>query len=341
MATCPINKPRARAWGVSFFFAAYVFAQGVNAGPLDTLANKISKASSKLNRKEIAVIPFAYPDGKEGQDASVISDRLAAKIAGLKELAVVERVLLQKALNESKLQSGGVTSREDAKRLGSLLGVEAILAGTLIDLGDNKIEINARLINTVTGLVLDAESIQETRDWQKEPGSPAVLSNAGESSSSGGLGEDGITDSPAGFLNDIPFYPADGETPEFKEIRQEWESLSTRQSELTVSRFAEMKKIFHDLQKEKYSLLAQLYLAEAYLRIGQFDNAISEAKTVVKLEQYPKMKVQALYVTARSFEGLGKKNAALNIYHEIIQNYPFESRLVRASGYGIQNLIQK
>ena len=66
-------------------------------------------------------------------------------------LEVIERSLLEKVLRELNLQSTGAVDEASAKEIGKILGVEAIVSGTLIDLGAKEVEVNARLIITQTG----------------------------------------------------------------------------------------------------------------------------------------------------------------------------------------------
>jgi len=53
------------------------------------------------------------------------------------------------------LKLPGVVSAETAKQIGKVLGVDAVISGTLLDIQDGLVEINARLIKTETAEVLN------------------------------------------------------------------------------------------------------------------------------------------------------------------------------------------
>ena len=76
---------------------------------------------------------------------------------------VVERNLLQKVLEEQKLGMTGYIDQETAISLGQILGVDAIITGSITDLGTN-VKINARLISTETGSVFAVASINAPKN---------------------------------------------------------------------------------------------------------------------------------------------------------------------------------
>lgn len=383
-------------------------AVSLRADPLDKIAKKISKASSRLKNKQIAVLPFPYHDGREGEGSTIISERLVTKIVNRGKLRVVERSLLEKVLMELNLQYSGVISQGSAKDLGNILGVEAILTGTLIDLGGDQIEINARLIDAETGLVLTATSEKQVRQWSektrvvkvepmhtktkawtasrsgskedtrkkmsaffhsREPrdsvvktreqyvknpepsrnvsasaaaprsGSGAVLSNVSEDTVSGAIGVITLADPPASFFEGSSNIPGPRAPAEFKMIRQTWELIEERKYVAATENFSKLAKEFYRAGKKRYWTLAQIYLAEAYFRRGNYDRAINEVRRVSRYSRnFPKMQAHALFILARSYEEDGRLKMAVRRYRQIVQKYPFESRLIRSSGYRMRQL---
>src|SRR3989338_3388470 len=128
------------------------------ADALQKIAKKISRGSASLQNKKVAVLPFPYHDGRESKGSTIVSERLITKLVGQKKLEVIERALMEKVLKELKLQASGAIDEQSAKQIGKVLGVEAIVSGTLIDLGEKEVEINARLIKTETGQIVVAAS---------------------------------------------------------------------------------------------------------------------------------------------------------------------------------------
>lgn len=155
-----------------FFFLAGNFlifsCSNLFADALQKIAKKISSVSKNLKNKKVAVLPLPYHDGRESKGSTIVSERLITKIVEQKKLEVIERSLLEKVFKELKLQTSGGIDEESAKQIGKVLGVEAIVSGTLIDLGEEEVEINARLIQAETGKILVASSGKVDRFWKDE-----------------------------------------------------------------------------------------------------------------------------------------------------------------------------
>lgn len=155
-----------------FFFLAGNFlifsCSNLFADALQKIAKKISSVSKNLKNKKVAVLPLPYHDGRESKGSTIVSERLITKIVEQKKLEVIERSLLEKVFKELKLQTSGGIDEESAKQIGKVLGVEAIVSGTLIDLGEEEVEINARLIQAETGQILVASSGKVDRFWKDE-----------------------------------------------------------------------------------------------------------------------------------------------------------------------------
>lgn len=353
-----------------------LFSQVIFSEPLGIVAKKICDAAGKLKNKQIAVLPFPYHDGGTSSDSTIISEKLITKIVGKNKFQVVERSLLEKVIGELKLQNSGMISQESAKKIGNILGVEAILTGTLIDLGEGSIEINARLIHTETGLVLAAANDQIQRTWEKEsvrPAEPvpdqevkekmsvffnsrewkdprfegseggssrsqpapaagtAVLSNADETANSALGGDEKILDGPAELMKALQVREGEKESEEYLQILKVWEDSKRQGPEQGAKNFAHLKEQFE--ANPRFASLAQLYLAENKFKYGRFQEALTQARQAAKSVDSPRLKAQAMYVMARSQEELGRFGIAAGLYREILQNHPYEARLIRAAGY--------
>lgn len=139
--------------------------------PYDKLARELSEISVSSQTK-IAIIPFSYVDKKKTDAGTVISERLTTRIVKLKTFKVIERQLLENVMQELHLETTGVVDVETTKRLGKILGVEALITGTIMDIGEDTSEINARTINAETAELLATSSVEVKRTWG-EPGHPA------------------------------------------------------------------------------------------------------------------------------------------------------------------------
>jgi TolB-like protein len=141
----------------------------VRADPLGPVAKHLSKGLSRLKTKRIAVLPFRYHNGDISSGSNYVTEHLTTLMVQRGGAQVVERELLDKALNEIRLGMTGMVDPATAQKLGKVLGVPAIVTGTLIDFEEKLTEVNARVIETETGAILAAETVQIPRTWDDLP----------------------------------------------------------------------------------------------------------------------------------------------------------------------------
>jgi TolB-like protein len=127
------------------------------------LSQQISREFGSSTRKTIAVVEFTDLKGEVTDLERFLSEELITGLYQTRKFKVIERQLLNKVIAEQKLSLTGPIDPASAKRLGKLLGVDAIVSGTVADLGD-KLRINARLISAETGEVFAAASTTITKD---------------------------------------------------------------------------------------------------------------------------------------------------------------------------------
>lgn len=134
--------------------------------PYQKLALEISRSGDMFINKKIAIIPFSYADGRaDSIDGAVISERITMKMINLQKFEIIERSVLDKIMNELELQASGIMDANSTKELGKVLGVDAIITGTLIQMPGGKIEVNARLIKTETAQAIVAVQAIVEKDW--------------------------------------------------------------------------------------------------------------------------------------------------------------------------------
>ncbi|GIV19640.1 MAG: hypothetical protein KatS3mg023_1391 [Armatimonadota bacterium] len=98
----------------------------------------------------IAVSDFA---GKPVEIGQAIAETLGTDLAKSERITLVERAQLGQALRELRLQSTGLTEPAQARRVGKLVGADAIIVGSFYTHGD-QIVINARVVDVRTGKVM-------------------------------------------------------------------------------------------------------------------------------------------------------------------------------------------
>ena len=132
----------------------------------DQIAREISEAGAGLTNKKIAILPFSYADGRAAaKDGAIVSERITMRLIKQQKFDVVERSLLDKVMGELKLQATGMMDATSTQQLGKLLGVQAIVTGTLVEMQAGKIEVNARLIKTETAQAIGASQVDLEKDW--------------------------------------------------------------------------------------------------------------------------------------------------------------------------------
>ncbi|MBI5243094.1 MAG: VWA domain-containing protein [Elusimicrobia bacterium] len=152
--------------------AALLASPATGAEPLKKLADKLAKALKDQPNKKAAVLNFSYPDGALSSGSTIVQERLTTHLVEGGKIEVIERNLIKKILEEKKLETTGLIDPATTKELGKLLGVGAIITGTLNDLPKNKTEVNARAIDTTSGKILAASLTKIERTWTDSPVRP-------------------------------------------------------------------------------------------------------------------------------------------------------------------------
>jgi TolB-like protein len=125
-------------------------SQGALQDSVAQLSNRIAQEMTENNKKTIAVIELCDLQGNVTNLGRFIAEELVTRLYQTKKFKVIERQLLAKVIREQKLSLTGLIDPNAARQLGNLLGVQAIVSGTMTDLAQN-VRVNARLISTQSG----------------------------------------------------------------------------------------------------------------------------------------------------------------------------------------------
>lgn len=109
------------------------------------------------HKPKIAVLEFSDLNGRVTDFGRLLSEELITRLFLTRKFDVVERLMLNKVIQEHKLQMEGLVDPNSAKQLGMILGVDAIVSGTCAETGTG-IRINARVVSTETGSVFAVAS---------------------------------------------------------------------------------------------------------------------------------------------------------------------------------------
>jgi len=135
------------------------------SGSLGDLASKF-RTDIKDPAIKLAVMDFSSLSGNNAQDPFVIRERLTTFLVKNTNMTIIERALLEKVFQEQKLQLSGAVSSDGAKKIGKLLGADAIVSGTINELNTDEIEVNARVIEVETGKIITAGLANIKKDWK-------------------------------------------------------------------------------------------------------------------------------------------------------------------------------
>ena len=133
-------------------------ASGFNEA-MDNLVVQITAEVSGSDRKQLAVVDFTDLDGEVSDLGKFVAEEILNRLFKAEGIRLVERRLMKKVLDEMKLQKSGALDEKSAKKLGKLLGADAICIGTITEL-QRSVKINARLIDVEEGRVFAVASAE-------------------------------------------------------------------------------------------------------------------------------------------------------------------------------------
>lgn len=132
---------------------------------LSELSEEISDELTGNQKTTVAVAEFVDLDGRVSPFGKFLAEELVTRLYKTKKFKVIERQRLDKVIAEQKLSLTEIIESSSAKKIGRILGVDAIVAGTISELGNN-FRINARIINTETGELLAAAGATIVKDQE-------------------------------------------------------------------------------------------------------------------------------------------------------------------------------
>lgn len=156
-----------RAGRLAAVAALLLTARSARAGDFDKLAVLLSRAAKVSGRKRVAVLPFQVIGGRGSSSGRIVSERLVGPLTDQGAVEVVERAMLESVMREQQLQLSGAVDARSVKELGKILNVDALVMGTVIALKDDRVEVNARLIDAESAKILFASEIKTAQDWNE------------------------------------------------------------------------------------------------------------------------------------------------------------------------------
>ena len=139
----------------SLFYSKHIIAYEQEINSLSTaMAEKIAAAG----KKTIAVVDFTDLQGNVTELGRFLAEEFSVALAGMgKGFEVVDRTHLKSILVEHKLSSTGIIDPQTARKLGQIIGVDALITGTITPFGDS-IRISVKVLDTTTAKVVSAST---------------------------------------------------------------------------------------------------------------------------------------------------------------------------------------
>lgn len=128
------------------------------ASPIAEIVSALESGASKLRDKTVAVTEFSelrggiYVPSAQGR---LLAERITTELVNTSTIDVVERAQLDKVLSELRLNLSGLVDEHSTTSAGKLLGVDAIVTGTLTPVGEET-EIHCRMVQVENGRILAA-----------------------------------------------------------------------------------------------------------------------------------------------------------------------------------------
>ncbi|MFO7849332.1 MAG: TRAP transporter substrate-binding protein DctP [Spirochaetia bacterium] len=124
----------------------------------NTIAEQLLAEFDRESIKNVAVLPFIKSNsdksGSEEPDdfSAYLSDELINSlfIKSDREIVIFERSQIDRLMEEYELASSGLVSQQTAAEFGKLIGVDAVVIGTVREVSDT-VRINARSVKVETG----------------------------------------------------------------------------------------------------------------------------------------------------------------------------------------------
>jgi TolB-like protein len=136
---------------------------------IEQLASTLVAEIADAGKKTIAVVDFTDLQGNVTELGRFLAEEFSVAIAGAgRGFEVVDRTHLGSILREHKLSTTGLIDPQTARELGKIVGVEALVTGTMTPFGDSvRIAIkildteSAKIIGSTTGNIPRTGAIED------------------------------------------------------------------------------------------------------------------------------------------------------------------------------------
>lgn len=134
-------------------------------GGITEIAQQLSARMAGAEITKIAIVEFPDINGFQSALGQFIAEELITQfsLVEIGKFDIVERRQLARVLAEQDLTDSSLFDAESIASIGKILGIEAIVTGSIADLGSG-VKINARVISVETARVFAAASVKIPKD---------------------------------------------------------------------------------------------------------------------------------------------------------------------------------
>lgn len=125
-----------------------------------TLSSTLAKSITASGRRNVAVVDFTDLQGNVTELGRFLAEEFSVDLLGeAKGFEVIDRTHLKAILQEHRLATTGLIDPQTARKLGQIAGVDALVTGTIVPLGDS-VRLSAKVLDTNTAKMLGAATAE-------------------------------------------------------------------------------------------------------------------------------------------------------------------------------------
>lgn len=133
-------------------------------GRFKELADQLSSGIKEHHVARLAILPLADATQKTNTPlGNYLTEKITNELFKTASVKVIERSQLARVIDELHLTMTGTFDDASVKRIGRILGVDAVIMGAYAELGTDTVEVNTRIITVETAEVVGVGTIQIPR----------------------------------------------------------------------------------------------------------------------------------------------------------------------------------
>jgi TolB-like protein len=123
--------------------------------PFEKIAESLSKGINTAE-KRVLVITFIGQDGNPHKYGQIFAEKLTTELVKTRKMIVLDRFLMYKKIQEKGMSIHSTPDLDTIRQLSNLLNLDAVAIGIVTPF-TNGYELNCRMIDSKSGLILSAE----------------------------------------------------------------------------------------------------------------------------------------------------------------------------------------